>query len=213
MVNITAPFGFREFRRLDGSVPTGGFETLTIQASDANPVFTGDPVATSANGPYVGGGSSLSGSGQIRGIFKGCEYYSPTVARKIWSPSYPGSIGTTATTGDVQAWVITDPDMMFVVQASTSQGGTVGQVMGSSLIGNNFAFSSGLSSLGNATTGISAVTLNSTSFATTNTLPFRFMDQYSNWAPPGQNGTDNTSVGSFVIVAPNNWDRKNTTGI
>jgi len=67
--------------------------------------------------------------------------------------------------------------------------------------------------MGNTLTGVSNVTLNSSSFATTNTLPFRLMDLYSNWVPPGQNGTDNTSLGNIVIVAPNNWDRKNTTGI
>jgi hypothetical protein len=208
-----APFGFREWRRLDGSAPTGGMEMLTIQSSDANPVFTGDPVATSANGPYIGGGSSLSGNGQIRGIFKGCEYYSATFARKVWSPSYPGSVGTTATTGDVQAWVVTDPEMLWLVQTSTGLGGTGGVQVTSTGVGMNFGFSSGTSSQGNATTGISAVTLNSTSIATTATLPFRLADMYSNWAPPGQNGTDNTTLGNFVIVAPNNWDRKNTTGI
>jgi hypothetical protein len=39
------------------------------------------------------------------------------------------------------------------------------------------------------------------------------MDFYSNWAPPGQNGTDNTTTYQMVIVMPNAWDRKSLTGI
>jgi len=213
MVNTIAPFGFRQWRRLDGSPPTGGFEQLTIASSDANLYFTGDPVCTSSAGPYVVGGSTISGNGQIRGIFMGCEYYLPAIARKTWQPYFPGSVLTSSGTLDAAAWVSTDPEMLWPVQCSTGQGGTTGSVISASYIGLNFGFSSGTSSMGNTLTGVSNVTLNSSSFATTNTLPFRLMDLYSNWVPPGQNGTDNTSLGNIVIVAPNNWDRKNTTGI
>ena len=209
MANVAAAYGFREFRRLDGSPPTGGMETLTIAASDPGPVFTGDPVVTGATGPYVTQCSSV-GSAQTRGIFKGCEYYSPAVARKVWSPYYPGSIGTTLTTGDVQAWVITDPDMLFTVQGGIGGNNTT---INASNVGLNYGWSSGISSQGNTTTGISILTLLSTSVATTNTLPFRLFDLLSNWAPPGQNGLDNTTAGNFVIVAPNNWDRKQLTAV
>ena len=53
----------------------------------------------------------------------------------------------------------------------------------------------------------------STTATTSSSGKFRMIDLYSNWAPPGVNGTDNTSARNIVIVAPNNWDRKNTTAI
>ena len=48
---------------------------------------------------------------------------------------------------------------------------------------------------------------------TTATLPWRIQSLYSNQAPPGQNGTDNTTQYNWIVVAPNNWDRNSTTGI
>ncbi len=205
MANTLAPFGFRQFRRLDGGAPTAGFDTLTIASSDANVLGTGDVVATSATGPYVTVLSS--GLSQVRGVLMGVEYYSPTVAKKVWSPYFPGSVATTSGTNDAQAWVCTDPEMLYIVQCSTNATVT------SSQVGLNFGVSSGTFGAASTLTGISGMTLSSTSAATTNTLPWRLMDFYSNWAPPGVNGTDNTSAGNIVIVAPNNFDRKNTTGI
>jgi len=205
MANISAPFGFRQFRRFDGGAPTAGFDTLIIASSDANVIGTGDVVATSATGPYVTVLSS--GLSQVRGVFMGCEFYSPTVGRKIWSPFFPGSVATTSGTNDAQTWVCTDPEMLYTVQCSTNA------TVLSSQIGLNFGVSSGTFGAANTTTGVSGMTLASTSFATTNPLPWRLMDFYSNSAPPGVNGTDNTSAGNIVIVAPNNFDRTNATGI
>lgn len=205
MANTSSPFGFRQFRRIDGGAPTAGFDTLTIASSDTSVIGTGDVVATSTTGPYVT--QLSSGLSQVRGVFMGCEYYSPTVARKIWSPYFPGSVATTSGTNDVQAWVCTDPDMLYTVQGATTAAIT------SSMINLNFGVSSGTFGAANTTTGISGMTLASTSFATTATLPFRLWDLWSNWSPPGVNGTDNTSAGNIVIVQPNNFDRNNTTGI
>jgi hypothetical protein len=157
-----------------------------------------------AFGNYVTGASS--GLSQIRGIFMGCEYYSATVGRKVWSPYFPGSVATSSGTNDVTAWVCTDPDMTYVVQASTTS------VITSSMVNLNFG-SSVASPAGNTLSGQSLATLASTSGVTTSTLPWRLVDFYSNYAPPGSNGTDNASAGQMVIVAPNNWDRKNLTGV
>jgi hypothetical protein len=215
MANTAAPFGFRQWRRIDGGAPTAGFDTLFITSSDASVIYTGDPVVTSTLaiagfGNYVTG--ATSGISQIRGIFFGCEYYSATVNRKVWSPYYPGSVATSSGTNDVQAWVCTDPEMLYLVQVSGTAGST-NTVLTSSYVNLNFGYSSGTLANGNTTTGISGVTLAATSFRSTTTLPFRLYDFYSNYAPPGVNGTDNTTNGQFVIVLPNNWDRNNFTGV
>lgn len=203
MANTTAPFGFRQLRRLDGGAPTAGFDRLFIASSDANPIFTGDPVVDQTTGPYITAASS--GSSQVRGIFMGCEYYSAAFNQIRWSPYFPGSV---ATGQDVQCWVCTDLEMLYIAQGSTAGG-----VIGSTTVNLNIGFTTGVSSQGNTLSGISAVTLNAATISATNTLPFRIYDLYSNYAPPGTNGTDNTSAGNIVVVAPNNFDRNNLTGV
>lgn len=211
MANISAPFGFRQFRRYDGGAPTAGFDTLVIASSDTNVIGTGDCVATiqstspGAAGNYVSAPSS--GLSQIRGVFMGCEFFSPTVGRKVWSPFFPGSVATSCGTNDVQAWVCTDPEMLYTVQGSTTN------TITSSMVNHNFGISSATIGAANTTTGVSAMTLASSTGVTTATLPWRVIDFYSNWAPPGVNGTDNTSAGQIVIVAPNSFDRSVLTGI
>lgn len=207
MVNTMAPFGFRQFRRIDGGAPTAGFDTLTIASSDTNLYFTGDPVATSASHPYITVLSTVQVP--VRGIFFGCEFFSPTVGRKVWSPFFPASVQTSSGTNDAQAWVCTDPDMIYIVQASSIA--TITSTMVGSNTGPNMSIAL-LSSQGNQTTGISVTTL-STVTTTNSSAPFRIYDLYSNWAPPGTNGTDNTNPGNIVLVLPNNFDRKNNTTV
>lgn len=199
MANVAAPFGFRQLRRLDGGAPTAGFETVQILSSGTQPFFTGDPVASSEQ--YITNASSTS---IIKGIFMGCEYYNATVNRITWSPYFPGSVGNGV---PVKGWVCTDPEMLYTAQVSTSAG-----TIGSSRINENIAFTIAASSLGNTLSGLSVVTLSS-DIATTNSYPFRLYDLYSNYAPPGTNGTDNTSAGQILVVAPNNFERNNTTGV
>ncbi len=211
MANTFAPFGFRQYRRLDGGAPTAGFDTLFITSSDTNVIGTGDVVATIqstvgvAAGNYVSAASS--GLSQVRGVFFGCEFFSPTVNRKVWSPFFPGSVQTSCGAADAQAWVCTDPEMLYIVQCSTTNTVT------SSMVNHNFGISSGTIGSANTTTGLSVMTLASSTGVTTGTLPWRLMDFYSNVAPPGTNGTDNASAGNIVIVAPNSFDRTVLTGI
>lgn len=203
MANTVAPFGFKPWSHRDGSTPTMGFDTLYIASSDTNLYFTGDPVATNATGPYITLPST--GTVQIAGIFVGCEFWNNGAGRMQWNAFFPGTVS--GSTADVKAYVITDPEMQFLAQTSS-----LGAIT-SSMVNNNIGFTGSVSSLGNQTTGQSVVSLNSTTLASTTTMPFRIVGLYSNWGPPGTNGTDNTTAGNFVIVAPNNWDRKNLTGI
>lgn len=202
MANTLAPNGFRQLRRQEGGSPTAGFDTLTIASSDPTALYTGDPVVTSATGPYVTAASS--GISQIRGIFMGCEYYSPALQRKTWSASFPGSVQTSSGTNDVTAWVCTDPHFLWTAQGSTSG------VIASSQVNLNIGWAYGTPT---TLTGQSGAVLLSSTIGSTQTLPFRIVDLYSNYAPPGTNGTDNTSPANIVVVAANNWDRRNLTGI
>ena len=203
MANTISPFGFRSWSHRDGSAPTAGFDTLYIASSDTSLYFTGDPVASNTTGPYIQIPSTSTV--QIAGIFAGCEYWNAGASRMQWAPWFPGTV--TGSTADIKAYVITDPEMLFLVQTSSVAAIT------SSQVNLNVGWLNATSSLGSQTSGVSNVSLNSTTVGSTNTLPFRIVGLYSNWGPPGTNGMDNTTAGNFVIVAPNNWDRKNLTGI
>jgi hypothetical protein len=200
MANTNSPFGFRSFGHRDGSAPTMGMTKYTINSSDANLYFTGDPVALSSAAygvlsPY--NGSSLAP--RMVGIFAGCEYYNPSIGRVTWNSFFPGSVSSSS---PVTAYVIDDPDMQFVVQASSAG-------FGSSMVGGNANILSGQSSLGNQTTGISNVTLaSSMGLVAGSSYPFSIVDAYSNFAPPGVNGTDNSSAYNWMIVVPNNTFRR-----
>ena len=202
MANTNAPFGFRSFGHRDGSAPTMGLERYFINSSDANPYFTGDPVALSSATPgslqpYFG--SSLTP--RVAGIFAGCEYYNPSVGRVTWNSYFPGTVSSSS---PVTAYVISDPEMQFLVQASSAG-------LGSSNVGANVNILAAQSSLGNTLSGISVVTIASTLALTSASLssyPFTIVDVYSNFAPPGANGVDNSSAYNVMVVVPNNTFRR-----
>ena len=131
----------------------------------------------------------------------GCEYYSPTVGRQVWSRYYPGSVQTGGP--DVLAYVIDDPEQLFIAQGSTVS------VLGASNIGSNIGVIP--STAGSVLDGHSVQTLWSSGATASASWPFRLVDTYSNYAPPGANGVDITAAAAIMVVAPNNWDRKNLT--
>jgi hypothetical protein len=209
MTNINAPFGFQSFGRLEGGAPTAGMERFFIFSSDANSYFRGDPVAQSSGATLAGVLQPYFGSSVSPiplGIFQGCEFFSPTVGRVVWSNAYVAGSGA-ASSSPVTAYVITDPDEKFIVQASSA-------AIGSSRIGVNVGMLNNTSSLGNTTTGISAVTVDSgTPLLVGSSFPFRIIDVYSNYAPPGANGTDNANNFNIVVVTGSNWSRWSTVAV
>jgi hypothetical protein len=214
VANTIAPFGLRSFGHRDGSPPTMGLERRFVLSSDTSPIFSGDLVqnSTSVYGCITAAASGIGSSSVYNysgyaGVFAGCEYYNATVNRQVWSPYFPGSVGVTS--ASVIGYIISDPDMCFIAQASSAS------VVGTSIIGWNIGvLTAGVSSLGNTTTGISNVSLaSSLTIGSTGLLPFRVVDVYSNFAPPGTNGTDNTTAGAILVVQANNIDRNTLTGV
>lgn len=197
MPNTFAPFGARSFGHQDGSPPTMGLSKYTMNSSYTGVVFTGDLVSISSANP---GTVQLTTAANITplGVFAGCEYYSPSVARQVWSPYFPGSVGSSS---PVTAYVITDPEMTFIAQASS------GTVVGTSMQGMNISFTS--TGAGNTTTGISGQFLNSSQVTSLSSLgyPWKVVDSYANFAPPGTNGASTDSGGGILVVQPNGWLR------
>lgn len=212
MANTSAPFGFRQFGQREGSAPTAGMETKLISSGYTCPVFTGDVVMLSSGSPgyVVSVGSSAGGTaGSIAnvglGIFLGCEYLNSNVARVTWSSYWPGS----GATGDVKAFVATNPEQLYIAQGST------GAVIGSSQIGFGFPCAITGSSLGNTATGQSVMTIQSSlPTGLSSNAQFLLVDVYSNTAPPGVNGTSTGAEGWQVgVFQPLNFVRRTVGGV
>ncbi len=196
MANTNAPNGFQYIGRLEGGSPTEGLTTRLIASADTAAVGQGDPVTSLGTG-YVT--ASAAGTTQIDGIFVGCEYLSTAVGRVVFSNYWPGS----GANGDVTAHLATDPQGIFAAQTNNT-------AIVFADIGANINFVAGTP---NSTTGFSTASLNQSTIATTDTLPFRIVGLLSQSAPPGSSGTDDASAYNRVLVTANFWDRTSRTGI
>jgi hypothetical protein len=212
MANTFAPFGFRKIGLANGAAPTFGLTKRRIASSNSTAIYFGDPVmpvVSSATG-YITQGAA--GTTMLAGVFAGCKYLSVAQKRTVWSNYWPGSDAN----GDVEAYIVDDPQAKFVVQAgplgntSANIGGTV-TAFGTHKTGQYLNFAIGT---GNTSTGISGAYADVSTLATTATLPFLVEDYVTD--PPGSNGADPTSANMWLIVGFNNeWLRTNgaQTGI
>ena len=193
MANTLAPFGFREYQGGAGGAPTFSQSARRI-ASTAGAIYYGDPVmpvTSTANGYIV---QATAGSTVMAGIFVGCKYLSVSQKRTVWSNYWPGSDAN----GDVDAYVIDNPNARFLVQSSWSSPlATSLTTYGQTPVGQYCQFTIGAGSTSN---GISGAYVSS--LGTLATLPFIVVDLQT--FPPGVNGTDPTTQYYNVVVGFNN---------
>jgi len=176
-----------------------GMSKFTMDSSYATNVFTGDLVAFSSAVPNrIVQYSSVAVEPPL-GVFQGCSFYHPTVNRVVWSAYFPASVGSSS---PVTAYVIDDPEMTFLVQASTTA------VVGSSNTG--YLFGAHTTGSGNTTTGRSGTYVDATVTSLSSGF-LRIWGAYAGSAPPGANGTDTTVAGQIMIVQPNGWVRNTVT--
>ena len=188
MSNANAPFGFRQYSGT-GSAPTYEQNVRYIASSNTTAIYFGDAVIPLTTG-YIG--QATASTVRMEGIFAGCKYVSTSQKRTVWSNYWPGSDAT----GDVEAYIIDDPNAKFLVQSSDS-GGTAAVTFAK--IGEYINLAVGT---GNTATGISGMTVNVATLNTTVTLPFRIVGLVT--SPPGADGTDTATEYNQVIVAFNN---------
>jgi len=188
MANTNSPFGFRQYSGT-GSAPTYEQNVRYIKSDNTTAIFFGDAVIPLTTG-YIG--QATASTVRVEGIFAGCKYVSTSQKRTVWSNYWPGSDAN----GDVEAYIIDDPNAKFLVQSSDS-GGTAAVTFAN--IGEYINLAVGT---GNTATGISGMTVNVATLATTVTLPFRIVGLVT--SPPGAEGTDTATEYNQVIVAFNN---------
>ncbi len=203
MANTQVQFGFQPFSIASGRTPNFALRRRTIAYNYSTALFKGDPVVSNNAGNIV---AVSSQSAPVAGIFWGCEYYNTAMKQPFWSPYWPGSSASALTNGIVTAWIIDDPNELFV---AASLGGSA--AITAANIMNNVQWNAGAG--GNTTTGISSYVIDDGNITTTSTLPFKIMDLYSTYAPPGVNGAD-ASIYNWAIVKINNADLgAGTTGV
>ena len=204
MANTNSPFGFRQYFGGSGGAPTFAQSTRLIAAGNTTAIYAGDPVmpVIGAATGYITQGSP--GTTTLAGIFVGCKYLSTSQKRVVWNSYWPGSDAT----GDVEAYVVDDPNAQFVVQGNSTTFNITGSLttVTSSVVGQYAQFAIGT---GNTSTGQSGAYLNSV--GTTVTFPFIVRGLIV--APPGANGADPTTAYNQVVVGFNNeWMRANGAG-
>jgi hypothetical protein len=206
MANNNAPFGMRVPGRQNDATPS--FQISQGKASSANTTkfYRGD-ILKRLNTGYVDvftgaiGSTVASGRDQVLGIFWGCEYLSIAFGRRITTNYWPGGDAT----GDVIVQYIPIngfPSPLLVAQSN-------GSPFTFADIGLNLdiAYAAGTAYTGYSKSG---VTLNQSTLATTAGLPFRLIGLWSDYAPSGSPGTDNSSNYNWGVVQ---FNSANETGI
>jgi hypothetical protein len=205
MANIQGAFGFFPWGTATSNAPNfaeGHNTPYRIAAGYGTAIYYGDAVRWNVSGPtgfieQWANGDGSTATKILVGIFVGCSYYSTSQKKQIWNNYWPGSDAT----GDVDAFIIDDPNALFKVQAGT----------GSAITQTSFGATADIvaNPSGNTTTGISGMSLSTPT--TTNTLPFKVVNVIT--TPPGANGTDLTTAFNYVIVAMNNQQYKALLGV
>lgn len=154
MANVNAKFGLRPVRTLSGG--SVNQNVFAIATDYATAIYTGDPVQQTSTSKNV----ILAEAGNVDniGVFVGCSYTDAN-GKPTFSPYWPGvSDGKS----NIKAYVVSDPDTIFEVQADGCVATEVGLVCawnagtGSALTGLSGAYAvvSGTSSTSGAGKGL-----------------------------------------------------------
>ena len=186
MANTFAPFGLSQYRGT-GGVPTFEQVPMKIASGNTTAIFSGDlvmPVTGSTTG-YITQYSP--GTVPVAGVFVGCKYLSVAQKRTVWGNYWPGADAN----GDVEAYVVNDPNAQFLIQTDT------GAATGAANVGKLATVTVGT---GNTASGLSGMYLSTV--GTTATYPLRIVELYT--ALASNNGADSASRYNYVVVAFNN---------
>jgi hypothetical protein len=202
MANTQSQFGFIPYGYTSGKQANFSLRRRSMAYNYGSSIYFGDPVASDANGNII---KVSSQTAPVAGIFRGCQYYDPV--QKIFFKSKSWKTPTLASTQTVDAFILDDPDNLYLI---AELGSTAALTLAN--VGNNAQWVAGTAPA--ATSDISTYCLDDGNITVTATLPIKIWDLYSTYAAPGQNGADNTSIYNWAVVKLNQTDRQpGTTGI
>ena len=232
---LTAGVMVITFTATASAIPIGTWITLygfTSTAATLNGSYqVTASTTTTASFNFSGAFTTGSGTGYafvpVAGVFLGCRYYSIAQKKPFWSNYWPG---TTDASGDVQAFVVTDPNAQFIV--GTGNSNTTSSAVGLANVGQNISYNYVLNGAspatvnGNTSNGISTYFADQYSlaanfpsgYAANSFLPFRILG-LANYVPgttsplASINGNDNTTAYNRIIVGFNNSMPRGFAGI
>jgi hypothetical protein len=181
---VNAPNGLIPANSMGAFSDSGKTNEYPITATYGSTMFTGDLVTLGTAGTVI----RATATNAALGVFQGCKYIpasnnNGTVAFPYW-PGNPGVLtGTTPV-----AVVLDDPNAIFSVQETGSTATQAGTALTQVNVGNN---ANVLYTAGSTITGISAVSLDNSSVATTTTPNLKIVGldptignaqgNYANW--------------------------------
>jgi hypothetical protein len=116
MANVSEQFGLRPYRKLDGTPLVGAQNRYTVKAGYATAIYQGDLVVPTSNGNIEKHTAGTSDA--VVGVFNGVFYNDPTTQKPTYKNYYPG--GVTPTEGNITAFVVDDPDAVFLMDADAA---------------------------------------------------------------------------------------------
>ena len=193
MANVSEKFGLRPYRKLDGTPLVGAQNRYTIKAGYATAIFQGDLVIPTSTGNIEK--HTAGNSAAVVGVFNGVFYNDPTTQKPTYKNYYPG--GVTPTQGDVTAFVVDDPDAVFLADADT--------VFTRAMLYKNYSVTN---TTGVTQTGISKAQLDVGASGTATTFVIQAID-----ISQDPDNSDTTSANANILVRINNHFYRSGTGL
>jgi len=193
MANQLEKFGLRQYRKLDGTPLVGAQNRYTIKAGYGTAIYQGDlviPVSTGNIERHTAGNGTA-----VVGVFNGVFYNDPTTQKPTYKNYYPG--GVTPTQGDITAFVVDDPDAVFLMDADQS--------FTRADLFKNYSVTN---ATGTTATGISQVQLDVSASGTATTFAVQAID-----ISQDPDNSDVTVSNANILVRINNHFFRSGTGI
>jgi len=194
MSNQVEKFGLRPYRKLDGTPLVGAQNRYKIANGYATAIFQGDLVRPLTDGTVVRSVGNTSYA--VIGVFNGCFYNDPTTQKPTYSNYYPG--GITPTQGQITAFVVDDPDAVFLMNADA--------VFAQADLFRNYSLTT---DTGSTTTGISEVMLDVGVSGTAGTFAVQAIDI----SQDPENDDQTTSNANVLVRINNHFYRQGGTGL
>src|SRR5210317_667678 len=116
MANVSEKFGLRPYRKLDGTPLVGAQNRYTVKAGYATAIYQGDLVIPTSTGNIEK--HTAGNAAAVVGVFNGVFYNDPTTQKPTYKNYYTG--GVTPTEGNITAFVVDDPDAVFLMDADAA---------------------------------------------------------------------------------------------
>jgi hypothetical protein len=179
MAAVASPYGLRPYQLIGSQFNnTSAVREIAMTTNSSLNIFQGDVVVISGGQPNTitntPGLITLTAgtTAGVLGVCAGFRYIDPTMKYQIHNNWLPANAITNGYT-QVYIKVYEDPDALFVIQGNAQISGTLATAL--AVIGKNATLTY---AVGSTVNGNSAVSLTTSTIATTNTFAVRIVDFY-----------------------------------